>query len=502
MKKIVLSLLLLFGFYTVHSQHILSSADFTQDWRFAGNEKKIIRMDDSSFMLVKEQKDDTEFIKYTTQLEEIFKITVESSDYRPTVEFAQNRNTIVVILGEKEGKNDYKIKASLYNATDGSFIKSELLVENLRGFWPIQFSSNRDYFYVKNLPKDSRKEPREYHMFSSSSLEVLGKVNVMLQNKEKLLSQEITNQGELLWVTNPWNSKDLKFEIYAQNGSLKKRIVKGVALPGNGDLEDVIYKDQAANQGKLICTSEKRGALKAIEVWQLDFNALTAASLYKVDVDKDFVKGKIYRHVHPSISGESDPVLVKGYQKRGKAKLKAYTFQDAFIDEDGNVVTMFDQLTFKESSPGGGSSRTAYIFKAGNVMLMAFDPQGAYKWSNLIERKAFNMTNKSHTKMDNFYKPKWSGLRAVGHKHGDEISLISWEAKGLSSYYVAYRKIDWQTGEMKLVQPLIAEPMVNINTNYLTWLNSNQIVLLSLKGIGFALSKNEIKLQVVEEERR
>lgn len=199
MKRTILSFLLLLCCYLVHGQDIIGSVDYDQFGGYSGSTKKIIRLDDHSFILVKEKNaKESEIIKYNQQLEELFKITVESSSFSPDVGYVENANAIVVFVIEKEGRKDYKITASLYNADNGAFIKTRLLMEGLVSGVTPKFSLNGSCFFISNPRKDILEEPLAINLFSSTSLELLGTVNYQFQRQEELFCLNLSNQAELL----------------------------------------------------------------------------------------------------------------------------------------------------------------------------------------------------------------------------------------------------------------------------------------------------------------
>lgn len=499
MKKIILSLLLLFCCYLVHGQEIIGSVDYDHFGGYSGSTKKIIRLDDQSFILVKEKNaKESEIIKYNQQLEELFKITVESTSFSPDVGYVEKANAIVVIVKEKEGRKDYTITASLYNADNGAFIKNKLLMEGSVGGGTPQFSLNGSCFYIANRPKDLLKEPIAINLFSSSSLESLGTVNYQFQWQEELFCLNLSNQADLLLgVTAPYK-ESIEFMLFGKNGSLKKSIVKKAKFKGREFYEDVIYKEPSPGKGKLILSREKGKALKGLEVWEVDYDNLAINTLFTADFDKVFIKEKINKNVYLPFSAESDQRHLLALSRRRPNKLKHYSLKDVLMDEQGDIVAILEQLTSKEAGSGSASGSSVYYYKAENILLMAFDQTGSYKWSNLIERKAHNKSGWSHSKKESDFKPKWSGLKSVAYKADGELRLVNWEIGGWTSCYVAIRKIDWHTGKMLFVQPLLSDENVHINTNYISWLNNKQIALLNMKGVGSAFSKNEIKLQVVE----
>lgn len=286
--------------------------------------------------------------------------------------------------------------------------------------------------------------------------------------------------------------------IFDKNASLKKSIVKKVKFKGKEFYEDVIYKEPTRGKGKLIVSREKGIALKGLEVWEVDYDKLAINTLFTADFDKVFIKEKVNKNVYLPFSAKSDQRHLLALSRRRPNKLKYYSLKDVLMYEQGDIVAILEQLTIKEAGLGSASGRSIYIYEAENILLMSFDQTGSYKWSNLIERKVYNQSSWSHTKKESDFKPEWSGLKSVAYKADGELRLVNWEIGGLNSCYVAIRKIDWHTGKMLFVQPLLIDENVHINTNYISWLNKKQIALLNMKGVGFALSKNEIKLQVVE----
>lgn len=489
--KIILLLFsaLLLSAEMASGQTVISSKELPETHFYDANVQQLKRMDDDHFLiLTRPGKQEEVLTKYNTRLEEQFSIHIKKHTYYTLFEFIEESNAIIVVEREEAGKKKHRIVTSLYDAEDGTLKTSnEFLLEDEEPDF-LKFSENKHYFISFHLPDNTNKNPIIANIYSSVDVEHLGKISHQLERKEEFECLVVTNSGELIMGSTA-SYTNLQFAIYGKNGVLKKNLSEKSHLSGKQYYTKYLFREVAPGVGKIIFTRSVNDLIEGIDLWEIDYHEFKAKNHFAHNLEKEYIKEKLYGTVYSTYDTRTLGDLVQGSARTGRNKLKEFTLTNYLGHQNGSATVVLEQLTYSDV----GKGRRHYFGK--EVLLINYDEAGNYRWSTLIDKKTANFKGNHH--LDSNFKPRWSGLKTVVSDDGDAIKLINWENIADRELYVSYRKIDRETGRFLLARPLIKDDHISINTSYVEWLTPSRLVLINMKGVDRARFENELKLQVV-----
>lgn len=501
MKNAILLLALLSLSFISFGQEILGKRE-TKDWKlFSGelDKPQLKRIDDDRFVaFYRTSPDESGIMVLDKNINVLKNISLKLAKTRkiifgfdtqsiinlvpfPTYYYRKDNNSVVLIGNLKLSKSDFVLVGLTYSLDSEDLIQVDTLRHSKSDDFIIRLSVDENYFMVDEKIKNSRDSQKGYKEH----------IDVFLPDCKKLYSAIIDVPGNADSYSFIGNNAEI---IHSYRTEEKRKITyrfskfdaqgnsSGTALyiPPSSDIYNYEINDFLTGaSGEIYCIcSKERTQMEGIAILKIEFDTKTCKKI----TDKLFdspVLAKIYRNPGLSIS------LFKDKQPKPLKSFNNFLINSAIIDKDA-IYLILDNL--KLSARYRSGKQDIYTYSSEEIILIALDLNGKEKWITPVRRDASYSFDGL-----NLYTSGGSGIRLSAYSDNNYINLILPHAGNIFA-----ARIDKVTGKGTKPVPLTNDEHIYTNTNCLLWLDSNQVIMLTMKGIYFAFSKKEIYLNSIK----
>lgn len=408
----------------------------------------------------------------------------------PTYYYTKDNNSVVLLGYIKITDKDYAVVGLTYSLTSESLTKVDTLTHAQSDHFTIKLSADEKYFAVcefmkraKGTKTDKKIQKQQFDVFTSDCQKRYSiKLDVPKDADEYMY---LLSNGELITSTINEESKKMKcqFNKFDTSGTLIGTVD---VLPGDqGFYGDIFMQFLESPTHELYCVySNANGVMHGVNALQIDF----AKSSYKKVIDKtldDSYLAKIYQNVDITHS------MIDRKKIKPVKDLFNFYVHSAYVDKDGIYVILQDQKTKVFIPSRGGESSITYSSE--NLIVMGFGYDGKVKWSTPIKRDAEYKDIQLDGKQINLYNPNGSGIGICPYEDENNINLI---VPSMGKIYAT--RINKTTGKDVVPVLLNDEKSTYTNSNCLLWLNPNQVVITTMKGIYFFFSTKVVQLNSIK----
>lgn len=481
----------------VPAQTIHNSTSIGTPTYYSPSKKQLKPLGDEHFMMMVYTSEMNNYlVVYDIDLNVIYSLPIENTGYYADFEYIPSLHGLVVISKksneEKKDKERFEISASIYDATDGKLVKSEVLINDAKNIYSIKFSDNFEYFIAGPM-----NDPGDYGMFQSGDLSLLYTFAQAEDTRSQPGTRMAGNNGKSVFFYMK-RDRSLIFNIYYPDSSKNKSVNLERVLGGGREYAHISLKQLNKSTAKLVTSRDFKSVMEYVDVYDIDLAEGNVTHQYTVAIDKDFIRNGLYSNTYEVIHPTKPLTLemAQSVEKKGPKKLKNTKVQHSIFDDEGNLYLVCERLDFKS---GPRSSRrqnqiiNAYIGK--DVKLMSFDPEGKFRWGSVYERSARTASQYTQTAWDtppaHPFHGRWSGVETFAEIKGNGLHLINYEATLMGAYGTFYRRFSTKNGELEYLKPLPPEEKQTINVNFISMVGPDKVAIVTKKGADYNISQEE-----------
>jgi hypothetical protein len=405
----------------------------------------------------------------------------------PTYYYRNDNNSVVLIGKSKITDTDYAILALTYSLDSDTLIEIDTLRSSKLLDSDIKLSDNDKFIAIaekrikdKNTKTNRKIEKQIYDVFTPGCKKIY---SVQLDvPKSADTNFKIFNSGELVQgqVVEKGKNTQLIFSKFDTDGKLAGTAEFSASIDDIYSYKPDIFLLSPTNEIYCVC-SKVIDQMEGFVIFKLDFLQKTCLKIVDENFDKSRL-AKIYK------SAELNYSMIESKKIKPLARLENFDIHSAYVDSSGIYVLMEDtKIGYHQIA--GMEHETVVSYAGENIITMSYNFNGNEIWSTPIKRDALYIDMVQYGKQINFYNPNGSGIEI---KTCEDENYINMMVPSMGRIYAT--RINKTTGKETTPILLNDEKLTYTNSNCLFWIDSDHVVITTMKGIYTVSSKNVIHL--------
>lgn len=488
--RLLFSSIVLLTTLAASSQIEIHSSKKGQSDHYDGYRQNLVGIGTDDFLMVSYISDEKFMDRYNSQHERVYSIPMLNAGYNAYFEFLPESQTITAIEYEPytitDSEDLFRMYGSRYDARSGELLERKELEASAQSYWNVTFSPNKKLFAMWAV-----EYPLYAKIYSTENLELLGEINFEPDEDDGYFERSIADNGTVL-LSHMTDDDQIRFNFFSQTGELLKSTKVANAL-GKKETYHNTEIHNSGNHALATCFHNRGDVSIKFFSWKIDFEELSVSEFVEFDLDKHSIPELFYNHSYPGLNLAKPEKMGEEMKLRPLRGLKFVFMNDVITDEAGNFIFIFAE---NHAYTPFNSSYSTSVYGGKYMLLTAFSDTGQHLWGTALDRRVQSKADAMNN--EHVFRPHLSGVKTRVRLVGNALHLINFENPSPVAFGTVYRVMDTQSGKLLSSSLLFEEENLIINTYYMDWLGDHRIVALGMKGQGYKLNGENIRMKTID----